>query len=145
MGRVGQQEVPEKGDGGLAVRGNARVEHRDADAGAVDSHHAPREEGAALHTRPEVEGVDCPVVAGVERVGVRPDRLQLAVGNIEDVGVNQREVAGARVFLEFRWQLRALHANDDAGGLRRWRVPGSVVELVVELGVLLRSARRERT
>ena len=141
-GRDGR-EIFERAGFELVVLGDARVEDGHADARTVHARHPPREKRAALDARAEIRRVDRGVMNGVEGVGVLTDCRQLAVGDVEDVAVD--EAARARVFLELRRKLSALDAHDHAGCLRRRGGGRAVVQFGIQLGEAFRAARRECT
>src|SRR5207248_11598514 len=87
--------------------GDARIDHRNADAGAGDAERTLRGERADRQRCAEVVLEDRAVVVHVEHVRLRRELLQQAVRQIDDVPVDQVQLACTRVFLELRRQFSA--------------------------------------
>ena len=117
--------------------GDARVDHRDADARARHTERPLRGKCAHRQRRAEVVLEDRAVVVDVEDVRMRRQLFQQAVWQINHVPVDQVQLAGARVFLEFGRQLGARLERDDHARRGEWvvvlRAEG---ELFVEFPVL---------
>ena len=126
--RVGNEEVLEKRDAALTGhstepspiaevvdRRDARIEDRDADTRASQTHHLPGEERAALNACPEVEGLDDAVDAGEGDAGLLAITCSSALGTSSTITVDEIEPARTRVLAELCGKFRALHAHDHAG------------------------------
>ena len=123
--------------------GDARVDDGDADAGAGQAHRLVDGERADAERRPVVELGGGPIEMDAEDRGVRGKPRQQPVRNIDDVTVDDVELAG-REPLEPRRKVRARFERHD-----RMRLPERVVvkgperELLVQpVGLGVRVRRR---
>ncbi len=116
--------------------GDARVDHRDADAGAVDTE-ALHDVGAYRDAGPVVVRLDRPVEVDAENLPVASQLLEQLVRHIEDVAVDDVERTRTCILPEFDRELGAVLERDDGGRrLQRVAVLRSPGDLIIQLVVL---------
>ncbi len=133
------------GDGQVVVpAGDARVDDRDANAGAVVAHQLLHRARADGHRGAADEAFDGPIEVDLLDAGIAGERLQLAVRNLGNACLEDRETASgfAAVALHDVDRVAVVVELDDDVRFVAQRVFDGVVQLQVELGVTTRDARR---